>query len=73
MCGQRLAETGSSDALPTVALIGGAAVVVGGAAVLITRRRRTDRRVTGGRQRPPVRWRARVVEHTASVALLTPE
>ncbi|WP_206505571.1 LAETG motif-containing sortase-dependent surface protein [Streptomyces chrestomyceticus] len=36
-----LAETGSSDALPTVALIGGAAVVAGGAAVLITRRRRT--------------------------------
>ncbi|MEV5595298.1 LPXTG cell wall anchor domain-containing protein [Streptomyces sp. NPDC052496] len=37
-----LAQTGSSDALPTVALIGGAAVVAGGAAVLVTRRRRTN-------------------------------
>ncbi|MFH8347639.1 LPXTG cell wall anchor domain-containing protein [Streptomyces sp. NPDC018045] len=37
-----LAQTGSSDALPTVALIGGAAVVTGGAAVLIARRRRTN-------------------------------
>ncbi|MFD7664700.1 LAETG motif-containing sortase-dependent surface protein [Streptomyces sp. NPDC059788] len=40
--GGNLAETGSSDALPTIAMIGGAAVVAGGAAVLITRRRRTD-------------------------------
>ncbi|MET9291118.1 LPXTG cell wall anchor domain-containing protein [Streptomyces sp. NPDC003077] len=40
--GGNLAQTGSSDALPTVGLIGGAAVLAGGAAVLITRRRRTN-------------------------------
>ncbi|MET9291119.1 LPXTG cell wall anchor domain-containing protein [Streptomyces sp. NPDC003077] len=40
--GGNLARTGSSDALPTIGLIGGAAVLAGGATVLITRRRRTN-------------------------------
>ncbi|MET7901697.1 LAETG motif-containing sortase-dependent surface protein, partial [Streptomyces sp. NPDC005355] len=36
-----LAETGSSSALPTIAVIGGVAMVAGGGAVFIVRRRRT--------------------------------
>ncbi|MGW4512819.1 LPXTG cell wall anchor domain-containing protein [Streptomyces sp. NPDC004393] len=37
----RLASTGSSSALPTIALVGGAAVAVGAGAVFVVRRRRT--------------------------------
>ncbi|MEU1016656.1 LAETG motif-containing sortase-dependent surface protein [Streptomyces sp. NPDC005898] len=40
--GGSLAETGSSSALPTIALVGGAAVVVGAGAVLVVRRRKSD-------------------------------
>jgi LPXTG-motif cell wall-anchored protein len=36
-----LADTGSSSALPMIALAGGAAVVVGGGAVFVVRRRKT--------------------------------
>ncbi|WP_432587895.1 LAETG motif-containing sortase-dependent surface protein [Streptomyces sp. HD1123-B1] len=36
-----LAETGSSSALPTIALIGGVAMAAGGGAVFVVRRRRT--------------------------------
>ncbi|MEU8824193.1 LAETG motif-containing sortase-dependent surface protein [Streptomyces sp. NPDC048636] len=36
-----LAETGSSSALPTIALIGGVAMAAGGGAVLVVRRRRS--------------------------------
>ncbi|MER6307627.1 LAETG motif-containing sortase-dependent surface protein [Streptomyces sp. NPDC001657] len=38
----KLAETGSSSALPTVALVGGVAMVVGAGALFVVRRRKTD-------------------------------
>ncbi|MEV0370006.1 LAETG motif-containing sortase-dependent surface protein [Streptomyces sp. NPDC050636] len=37
----KLAETGSSSALPTVALVGGVAMVVGAGAIFVVRRRKT--------------------------------
>ncbi|WP_338018076.1 LAETG motif-containing sortase-dependent surface protein [Streptomyces taklimakanensis] len=37
-----LAETGSSSALPTIALIGGVTMAVGAGAIFLVRRRRTD-------------------------------
>ena len=38
----KLAETGSSSALPMIGLIGGVAMAVGGGAVFIVRRRRVS-------------------------------
>ncbi|MFD8548557.1 LAETG motif-containing sortase-dependent surface protein [Streptomyces sp. NPDC059649] len=38
----KLAETGSSSALPTIALVGGVAMVVGAGALFVVRRRKTD-------------------------------
>lgn len=38
----KLAETGSSSALPTIALVGGVAMVVGAGAIFVVRRRKTS-------------------------------